>query len=288
MTSTNSTQSPIELQPFYHDLRNQLVNPTDVMICSHYFFREWKPRLGPVLSLLIMELRDRCYRNKATGEVRNTCWPSQTELARSLGVSVNTIARALKGEVVSLFVRVEPRYRYDPIRKKKIRTSSIYHVAIDDPLLPEDETVLNELITNELAVDTSPKPQNGGQDSSPKMEEEEVYEEYKNVNDRKILSEEGKGRREYLAKEIAKSLGDEQNLGCYLKVAESIPEPILFETLSIVKDIARQGKIKKSKGALFIDLIKRKANLKRIPLGLGSDRGSPFDDPKGSSHQSNG
>jgi hypothetical protein len=63
-----------------------------------------------------------------------------------MGVSVDTIARALKGKLASLFVRVEPRYRYDPIRKKKIRTSSIYHVAIDDPLLPEDEKSLHALL----------------------------------------------------------------------------------------------------------------------------------------------
>ena len=99
MNSQSATLNQIQVLPFYHDLRNQVVRPTDVLVCSHYFFRQWKPRLGPVLSLLVLELRDRCYRNKATGEVRDYCWPSQSELARAIGVSVDTIARALKGQL---------------------------------------------------------------------------------------------------------------------------------------------------------------------------------------------
>jgi hypothetical protein len=252
----------IELQPFYHDLRNQVVKPNDVLVCSHYFFRHWKPRLGPVLSLLIMELRDRCYRNKATGEVRNTCWPSQTELARAMGVSVDTIARALKGELASLFVRVEPRYRYDPIRKKKIRTSSIYHVAMDDPLLPEDEESLHALLAEvDVALPSlhSSTPLSADQDSSRKMREEEVHEEeLNNVNDKKNLSDEEKGRGDYLAGELARQLEDEKSLAYYRSIVSKYPETVLFETLSIVKDVYRQGKVKKSRGALFADLVKRK------------------------------
>ncbi len=253
----------IELQPFYHDLRNQLVKPNDVLVCSHYFFRHWKPRLGPVLCLLIMELRDRCYRNKATGEVRNTCWPSQTELARAMGVSVDTIARALKGELASLFIRAEPRYRYDPVRKKKIRTSSIYHIAMDDPLLPEDEQSLHALLAEvdiALPSHSSPTPQLADQESSRKMREEEVHEEeYKNVNDKKILSAEEKERHGYLAAELARQLGDEKNLNYYRSIVSKFPESTLFETASIVKDVYRQGKIKKSRGALFAGLLRRKS-----------------------------
>ncbi len=257
----------IELQPFYHDLRNQLVRPNDVLVCSHYFFRHWKPRLGPVVSLLIMELRDRCYRNKATGEVRNTCWPSQTELARAMGVSVDTIARALKGELASLFIQVESRYRYDPIRKKKIRTSSIYHIAMDDPLLPEDTQSLHALLAKvDIAMPLlhSSTPQSADQDSSRILRQEEVHEEMKtNVNDKKILLTEGeKGRHEYVAGELARQLGDEKNIGYYRSIVSRFPESVLFEKASVVKDVYRQGKVKKSRGALFADLIKRTSIMK--------------------------
>jgi hypothetical protein len=100
------------------------------------------------------------------------------------------------------------------------------------------------------------------------MREEEVHEEeLNNVNDRKILSEEEKGRGEYIAGELARQLDDEKNLAYYRSIASKYPEAVLFETLSIVKDVGRQGKIKKSRGALFVDLIKRKAREKGIDLG---------------------
>jgi hypothetical protein len=70
-----------------------------------------------------------------------------------MGVSVDTIARALKGELAKTFVRVEKRYRYDPVRKKKIRTSSVYQIAMDDPALPKDEIALKGLLANEASGD---------------------------------------------------------------------------------------------------------------------------------------
>jgi hypothetical protein len=265
----------IELQPFYHDLRNQVVKPNDALVCSHYFFRHWKPHLGPVLSLLIMELRDRCYRNKATGEVRSTCWPSQTELARAMGVSVDTIARALKGELASLFIRVEPRYRYEPVREKKIRTSSIYHFAVDDPLLPEFEESLHALLAQvdiALPAHHSSPPLSADQDSSRKMRQEEVHEEeLNNVNDKKIfLTGKEKGKRDYLAGELARQLDDKKNVAYYRSIVSRFPETVLFETASIVKDVYQKGKIKKSRGALFVDLIKRRVNEKRTDLGFNN------------------
>jgi transcriptional regulator with XRE-family HTH domain len=273
MLSSSAPLDQIQVLPFYHDLRNQLVRPTDVLVSSHYFFRQWKPRLGPVLTLLVLELRDRCYRNKATGKVRNYCWPSQSELARAMGVSVDTIARALKGELAKHFIRVKPRYRYDPIRKKKVRTSSIYYVAMDDPLLPEDEESLRDLLAKEktgVAADQPSIPQNADQESHRKMPEEEGHEEKTIVNDKEEISEDEKGRREYVAHELARQLEDEKNAACYRVVAAKLPEPLVFETLSVVKDIDRRGKIKKSRGALFVDLIKRKAKERGIDLGFRS------------------
>lgn len=272
MNTQGATPNQIQVLPFYHDLRNQLVRPTDVLVSSHYFFRTWKRRLGPVLTLLVLELRDRCYRNKVTGEVRDYCWPSQSELARAMGVSVDTIARALKGELAKIFIRVEPRYRYDPLRKKKVRTSSIYRVAMDDPLVPEDEEALDELISRNEKADSSSdssNPQSADQDSDRKMREEERHEEIPiNVNGKEKISDENQARNDYVARELAKQLDDEKNLACYRMIAAKLPKPLLFETASVVKDIHHQGKVKKSRGALFVDLIKRRAKEKGIALGF--------------------
>lgn len=149
-------QERLEVLPFYHDLRNQIVHPTNLHVETRYFFRKWKPMLGPVLTLLIMELRDRCYYNPRTGERRDYCWPSQEELARAIGVSVRTVIRALQDPLARKFVRVQHRYRYDPTMGKKVRTSSAYVVAMDDPLLPDDDAVLTRMVAEQiLAAETA-------------------------------------------------------------------------------------------------------------------------------------
>lgn len=143
----------LEVLPFYHDLRNQVVHPLNLHVETRYFFRKWKPVLGPVLTLLIMELRDRCYYNPRTGERRDYCWPSQDELARAIGVSVRTVIRALQDPRAKKFIRVQHRYRYDSTMGKKVRTSSAYVVAMDDPLLPADEGVLTRLVAEQILAE---------------------------------------------------------------------------------------------------------------------------------------
>jgi hypothetical protein len=145
-----AVEERLELLPFYHDLRNRLVRPEQVHVETRYFFRKWKPRLGPTATLLIMELRDRCYYNPRTEERRDTCWPALDELGAALGVSARTIQRLLDEPLVQLFVKVEHRYRFDERLGRKVRTSSLYHVAMDDPLLPEDQEALDSSVKAEL------------------------------------------------------------------------------------------------------------------------------------------
>jgi len=165
-TKKKELEELIELQPFYHNLRNEIIKPKNVIVETKYFWDNWKPKLGPTLTVIIMELRRRCYYNSETGEKRNYCWPSLQTIADSCGVSISTVKRELKRSEAKLFVRVEPRYRYDKELNKKIRTSNIYYVAMDDPLLPEDkedlEGKLKEIIDMEKKQsesDSAPKDQ---------------------------------------------------------------------------------------------------------------------------------
>lgn len=144
-----AVEERLELLPFYHDLRNRLVRPEQIHVETRYFFRKWKPRLGPTATLLIMELRDRCYYNPRTEERRDTCWPALDELGAALGVSARTVQRLLDEPLVQLFVKVEHRYRYDERLGRKVRTSSLYHVSMDDPLLPEDQEALDSNVQAE-------------------------------------------------------------------------------------------------------------------------------------------
>jgi hypothetical protein len=137
------TPEQARLLPFYHDLRNEIVEPDKVVVNTQYFWTKWAPRLGPTLTALVVCLRRHCYYNRATRERRDWCFPEQATLAREIGVeSTKTIRAALGHPLAARFVRREARYVYDPARGKKIRTSDVYHVALDDPLTPEDETLL--------------------------------------------------------------------------------------------------------------------------------------------------
>ena len=78
--------------------------------------------------------------------------------------------------------------------------------------------------------------------------------------------------RDYLAQEIADKLGDAKSLGCYRKIADKIPQDVIFDVLSSVKDVAHSGKIRQSRGALFVEIIKRYAYGRGIELGFKTPR----------------
>jgi hypothetical protein len=79
-------------------------------------------------------------------------------------------------------------------------------------------------------------------------------------------------QRDYMAQEIADKLGDPKSLGCYRKIADKIPQDIIFDVLSSVKDVALSGKIRQSRGALFVEIIKRYAYSRGIDLGFKPGR----------------
>ncbi len=128
----------IELQPFYHDVKNTIVRPKQIVVGTRYFWERWAPRLGPTLTVLIVRLRMHCYYNQSTQERRDWCFPTQQTLAEEVGVSRWTVMRELKKADARQFVRVQYRSRYDATRRQTVRISSLYHVAMDDPLVEED------------------------------------------------------------------------------------------------------------------------------------------------------
>ena len=128
----------IELQPFYHDVKNTIVQPKQVVVGTRYFWERWAPRLGPTLTVIIVRLRMHCYYNQATQERRDWCFPTQQPLAEEAGVSRWTVMRELKRQEARQFIRVQYRSKYDPARRQTVRISSLYHVAMDDPLVEED------------------------------------------------------------------------------------------------------------------------------------------------------
>jgi len=61
---------------------------------------------------------------------------------------------------------------------------------------------------------------------------------------------------EALAQEISERLEDNHSLGFYRKVVDTMPENLIWQTLSEVKDAFLSGRVQKSKAALFTTVIK--------------------------------
>jgi hypothetical protein len=72
--------------------------------------------------------------------------------------------------------------------------------------------------------------------------------------------------KELLAREIAEELNDSHSLGAFRAVADKIPEQQIRIFLSIIKDTHITGKIKKSRGAMFISLAREYARENDINL----------------------
>ena len=74
--------------------------------------------------------------------------------------------------------------------------------------------------------------------------------------------------KELLAKEIAEELEDDHSLGAFRSVVDKVSEQKIRIFLSIVKDTHITGKIKKSRGAMFISLAKDYAVKNNINLNF--------------------
>ena len=72
--------------------------------------------------------------------------------------------------------------------------------------------------------------------------------------------------KELLVREIAEELNDSHSLGAFQTIAYKIPEQKIRIFLSIIKDTYLNGKIKKSRGAMFISLAKAYAGKNGINL----------------------
>ena len=75
-------------------------------------------------------------------------------------------------------------------------------------------------------------------------------------------------KRDYIAQILVSELDDPEGYGCYRTIAEAIPQQIIFETLGVTKELAREGKIRKTKAAVFVDKIKRYAKARNVDLSF--------------------
>jgi DNA-binding transcriptional regulator YhcF (GntR family) len=99
-------------------------------------------------------------------------------------------------------------------------------------------------------------------DSKGKYFKNKVVEEYHGPNRYRLRE------KELLAKEIAEELEDDHSLGAFHVVVDKISEQRIRIFLSIVKDTHLTGKIKKSRGAMFISLAQAYAGKNNLNLNF--------------------
>ena len=138
MAATPARKPPsrktVTLQPYYWAAYNEIVKPNRI---GWYLATRWLPTLKPLGYALVGALRARCYYNARTGELRNEIQIDMDELAAAVGVSRTTLWREFRSnEALAEFVRRQDQY----VIKKSgpQREDSLYFVAMDDPVHPND------------------------------------------------------------------------------------------------------------------------------------------------------
>jgi len=90
-----------------------------------------------------------------------------------------------------------------------------------------------------------------------------------NVNSNAVFNKKKRPpEKESLANYIAEQIEDDHSLGFYRRVVDTMPENLIYQALSEVKDTHLMGKLKKSRGALFNKIIQEKAAKNNIDLGM--------------------
>lgn len=283
----------IQLEPWYLDIRSEIVRPDQVAIQTKYFWEHWASKLGPLLVCLLLRLRQYCYYNRATGEKRDWCFPSQESLGKEIGVHDETIRAALRKLEVLGFVRREKQYRYDARAHRSVRTTDKYFVLMEEPVAPEDEGAALGLAAERILSEAAPSPSNSGdapkakispygrgtvdnrrswaktpphyagEESASKKSDLEGVLRTLNVSN---TTKERVAYSSHLAAEILGQLGDRHSMGFYRRVVQLLPEAAIHAALSEVKDARLTGRLKGSPGAYFTYLVKLAAKERDISL----------------------
>jgi len=150
-------------------------------------------------------------------------------------------------------------------------------MAVLDVYMKEKEKKENEINVNENFNISDNKKRSGMQGVGDIMRRFDTVSKnrpperpnarmHQNRKTGRVKNPEEKAKRDYFATHIATELADEKSLGCYRVIAEAVPQSVIFETLGAVKETWKEGKIQKSRGALFVDIIKNYCNKNHIAL----------------------
>jgi hypothetical protein len=143
-----------QFQKLADQLAQHLMPPRDLVFLTHYFVTRWLPKLGHGQGWLVVLMRDRCYINPRTGEIRDETLVDQgyVRIANWLGLKrVKTIWEWLRNDEVARFVR-EISHEIGDWGESSRR----FKVCLGEPMIEDDQIRANELLARKGfgAIDT--------------------------------------------------------------------------------------------------------------------------------------
>ncbi len=154
MCSPIEQNEQVQFNELAEKLAQHLMSSKDLIFLTHYFVSRWLPRLGAGPGWFVALMRDRCYLNQRTGEIRDEIRLDEgyVEAARWLGLKrVKTIWEWLRIEDVATFIRETGR----GIGGWE-EASRIFKICMSEPMIEADQDRANLILANRPvgAVDT--------------------------------------------------------------------------------------------------------------------------------------
>jgi len=201
---------------------------------SRFVLQEYGPKIG-ILALSIYNFL------ASMADEKQSCFPSQSYIAKNLGCSRGSVSRGLKVLRDYNLIAVEIKSRYVRIYYLLDIGSSmqLHHVSSPATNDVQKAYINNKRIIKEKNVNVSDSIQNS------QKEEDDFIQTLVPQN-----------REELLAKDIAEGLNDYPHIQLYLEYAYRFPENILRKVLAEVRQKPIH-KIKRSRGALYTYLINK-------------------------------
>src|SRR5262249_44403789 len=134
--SADERRERFVLSAAYRSAYNRAIDSEDRMTLPRYFWRKWLPLIGAEAAALYVVLRD-ISRVEAAGS-DSFCWPEQSELGRRVGVSKNTLRKALAVLESHGFIRCVRRREPAMNGWGKVQGTNRYHVFLDILPTPQD------------------------------------------------------------------------------------------------------------------------------------------------------
>ncbi len=179
------------------------------------------------------------------------CFPAQERIAEDSGYSERQVRRTL--------VELRDKGLID-WKQRGLNRPNVYR------LLPVFKTPSGAIVRPGPDTMSAPdRTRASAQDRTPMSAYKDPMKKIQNVNvGTRLLketdaTEEADGRTQALVLDILDVCRDPHSTGSYLQLARTYPESLIREALSLTKDGATRGLIRKSRGAYFTDMLRRLA-----------------------------